>query len=538
LAEGVSRLEDRGPRGVDKLPSGPSLRVEDSQGDARPPQETSTDLRQGGSSALEGMPMFTQWLYVDELRLAWYFQQGLAGVVLLIGLVLIRRGVWPRRIGDTPYCRTCGYNLTDRVSDRCPECGTPLSQKAIVHGERQRRPAFIAVGAIVAVGAATWLLLPLRTVKWYRYRPTAWVIADAQSTIPMKAGRALFELDSRITAGHLSAEQRTMLIDYCLRQQLADPLSPTAGDCIHALGRWHKAGVLSPLQEATFFEQMMKATLRVRPTVLEGEPLPFVLACHSRAPFAFECVLICEKVLIDGRAVPDGLWSRQIPERQTVFSLNNEPQLRNGNLPCGTPGSHNLTVSMRMEVHTSHDMLRVVRASSDAEKTPATSVYAKAIVLEAPFEVLSTEPPDYIKRVKDPTLGEHIRSYVEIHGLGLQRESEAIFCGDLSIERPPVDVAFEAFARIDGEEHRLGYIHQRKGEATAARLGFDVRLSKPPPQSYDIILRSSERAARGSVDLFEIWEGQLLFKDLPLKTRRVYPLTLPTLPSRPTTRAR
>lgn len=30
-------------------------------------------------------------------------------------------------IGDSPRCRTCGYNLTGNVSGICPECGTDLS---------------------------------------------------------------------------------------------------------------------------------------------------------------------------------------------------------------------------------------------------------------------------------------------------------------------------------------------------------------------------------------------------------------------------
>jgi hypothetical protein len=37
-----------------------------------------------------------------------------------------------------------------------------------------------------------------------------------------------------------------------------------------------------------------------------------------------------------------------------------------------------------------------------------------------------------------------------------------------------------------------------------------------PPLSVDLIFRSSEKLARGSVDQFEIWNGELLLKDVPV----------------------
>ena len=48
--------------------------------------------------------------------------------LILGGIVLLVRGLYPRRQGDTPYCRKCHYNLTgtnlDADDARCPECGT------------------------------------------------------------------------------------------------------------------------------------------------------------------------------------------------------------------------------------------------------------------------------------------------------------------------------------------------------------------------------------------------------------------------------
>ena len=41
------------------------------------------------------------------------------GLILLpFGLVFLKIGLWPRRQGDAPHCRKCGYNLTGLESAR------------------------------------------------------------------------------------------------------------------------------------------------------------------------------------------------------------------------------------------------------------------------------------------------------------------------------------------------------------------------------------------------------------------------------------
>ncbi len=72
----------------------------------------------------------------------------LALIPLVLGLTLVWFGVRPRRRGTTPHCRRCNYNLTGLDSDRCPECGTPLTPKTVVIGEGRRRPVRIVAGCV------------------------------------------------------------------------------------------------------------------------------------------------------------------------------------------------------------------------------------------------------------------------------------------------------------------------------------------------------------------------------------------------------
>src|SRR5687768_2249915 len=90
---------------------------------------------------------------------------------LLLSLVLLKLAYFPRRRGDTPHCRKCGYTLTGLSSERCPECGQALSEDTIVYGERARHPILGAVGSLLLLLAIanTAIILASGRIDWYRY---------------------------------------------------------------------------------------------------------------------------------------------------------------------------------------------------------------------------------------------------------------------------------------------------------------------------------------------------------------------------------
>jgi hypothetical protein len=55
----------------------------------------------------------------------------------------------------------------------------------------------------------------------------------------------------------------------------------------------------------------------------------------------------------------------------------------------------------------------------------------------------------------------------------------------------------------------------------------------PPLESVDVILRSSPDTARSTVDIFEIWQGELIFQDVDVG----YPRRKQALPLLPPDRA-
>src|SRR4051794_28007951 len=95
-----------------------------------------------------------------------------AAVLAVIGALAAWHGR-RRRVGQTPHCRRCDYILI-RTDGRCPECGAELSPAQVVHGERRRRPAWVAAAGVLLLAGGAGVILPLAGVvghvDWYRLR--------------------------------------------------------------------------------------------------------------------------------------------------------------------------------------------------------------------------------------------------------------------------------------------------------------------------------------------------------------------------------
>src|SRR4051812_1973102 len=113
-------------------------------------------------------------------------------------LYLLRRR--PARVGYTPYCRDCGYELTGSQSGRCPECGLEAAPGTLVYGRAHRSPLLlISTVAALAVTVCS-SVIGLRSVDWYTHRPAGWVIDDLTSNDAQRAARAWNELSRRRAA--------------------------------------------------------------------------------------------------------------------------------------------------------------------------------------------------------------------------------------------------------------------------------------------------------------------------------------------------
>jgi hypothetical protein len=421
----------------------------------------------------------------------------LAGGILLIG-VLLR----PRRRGTTPHCARCDYNLTGLVSDRCPECGTEMTPASIVYGELVRRPwAKVLVGVIVVallVPAVRWAW----SYDWYHLRPTAWVLSDLQSSNPTAKSRAWTEMDSRIRAGSLSASQESRLIDVCLREQTAgSPQTPM----IDHLGASLLGGRMNQTQKATFFKQIVQMGLVVRPTVIAGGSIPIEVRDKCRGPSQPGLWITIKQehaAMLDAKAMKRS-WGSSSSSGMSGCGAGGSSSwsitLDEWAGPIAA-GQHRLAMVAQMEIWDNYP---------EAQKK-ATCLHRAKVPLEAGFELLAAEPAGYIKLIDDPSQKAALQSAIQPRGLRVSRQSDAVEF-TLEFKSVPVSIAFDVLARTGGREQHIGAVHLAKGQST----NWSVSAEKlEPDRPFDLILRSSKKVAADTVDLFEMWQGEVVYPNL------------------------
>ena len=156
------------------------------------------------------------------------YSTGLCIALALVAAVFLVRGFWCRRVGTTPFCRHCDYNLTGISGDRCPECGTVLAESRMTFVRHIRRPGYIATGILILIPAFVLLSALLQKISLVPLLPFGVLTRDFQSSDHQTAILAWDELDRRLSAGKLSAEQQSRLVDACLAVQ-ARPLEGRSG---------------------------------------------------------------------------------------------------------------------------------------------------------------------------------------------------------------------------------------------------------------------------------------------------------------------
>jgi len=86
---------------------------------------------------------------------------------------------------------------------------------------------------------------------------------------------------------------------------------------------------------------------------------------------------------------------------------------------------------------------------------------------------------------------------------------------DVDAAAARVDLAFEVFMRFNGKEYPAGSVNYRAG----ARGGYGTYARNIPldaPPTIDIIFRGSEEVARQTINMTQIWKGEIIVSNVPL----------------------
>lgn len=476
----------------------------------------------------------------------------LAGIVILgASALLIRFGGRSRPVGDTPYCRRCRYDLTALTSDRCPECGTELNAAAIVVGTRRRRPIVLSAGVLVMLAALATIIVSAQRVNWYRFCPTAWVLRDLQSTKPGRADRVWSELSRREAAGKLSHDHRLHLIEIALEVQRTGTPSSVSGILLKRLWESYKDGLLTPEQTEQFFHQTARFPLSVRRRVAAGDPIPCDWTVDtSPCPSTCHLAIAVRRITVDGTDVAH-------EERAELTRLSDGSEyslspVAPRQVQFARPGPHTLSLHVEVRVLPGgwwpppHDH---GRASGNERPEPApetiTPLYKGEVVASAPFEILDAPKLESVALTRDPALAAPLHASITPKDFWLEgRDQRWYFNGFASISGPPVEVAFHAVLRANGREYPVGDVYYGRelpdpGAAVCWNCRIEGWINGDSFEACDLILRPSRSVAVGTLYITKIYDGELVFSDIPVRLQvdpaPAAPTTLPPATTSPTT---
>ncbi len=460
--------------------------------------------------------------------------------LLVLAAVFLRRAIRGRRVGDVPFCGACEYNLTGLQSTTCPECGTTIQDDignpiTIVHGYRKRSPARVMFASLLMLTALFAFVINITQLKnnWIQFAPTFWVTSLADD------GKqdALDELIRRINASSLSAEQISDAIEIGLQIQAAPDSHPLLAEWMDFLGSALIAQQMTIAQESKFFENAVTCTLVPRPVIRSGELLPVEIHYQTRGPSNLPARFGLRAYWMEATTRIGDAHVHVPNEGFSSASI------------LGTTGSGTVTVQGARPVELPPGDYEIVCTANRRVFLKATMVPEQDVpdfeivdVLRAPIKIIESDAPDLITSTPEPELastirkciavesikvfagkrwGQYFESEVSIGGFRHQPPGSTIFQPAM-LPSPPRNLAFRTIIRAGQFEQRLGSARCLGGKQMGHHSSFPLDEENEfiddllSAETVTVILRSDVEVARRTVDMTNIWEGEIRFDNVPI----------------------
>lgn len=429
-----------------------------------------------------------------------------SGVISIIGMLAvagIALLIWcfrGKRIDDHPVCRRCDFDLTGlpKESTRCPECGSELSHtRAIRIGHRRKRPLIGLAGLILLAGPSATtskFLYPILTdPNPDQYKPYWWLMAEARHFGQAGQNASAKELLSRLKANLLTADQERQTADFVLERQadVQQSWNTLWGDFIQ-----QARGGLSSAQWDRYVQNLVADTpeLQVRPCVARGDP------------FAARVVYSA------ARGGSGGAWTALVESR--LFIDGNEVRHASRLLNDSPDASDQQSLTVTADPLGQYEGGRHTASAIVSIKSRETDAPAREIRLSKPFELLKPGTPSVTLR-PDPAAALKVRDTIRIRNVQATKQGTLLMWIDsYSL---PVNVAFSVIVRSDVDAD----ISMGTFSRAAHGGSFLISLAGKPPRSLradhvQVLLLPSVAAAAQTVDLTEIWDGQIVYDDIPV----------------------
>jgi hypothetical protein len=147
-------------------------------------------------------------------------------------------------------------------------------------------------------------------------------------------------------------------------------------------------------------------------------------------------------------------------------------------------------------------------------------LWEREVTTAGEFEVLPDAPPGLLTLTDDPSLADTIRKSMTVVDARRHRSPDGKGIDlTISVNAIPVNLAFEVFGRVGGQEHPIGTLTVPRG--STGNYGFGSFEFPPPPgDRVDLVFRSSDKALRGTVDLYDAWRGEVVIENVEVKRQQ------------------
>ena len=458
------------------------------------------------------------WL-ADNPMLVAYSATTLA--FLLLGGWMLFRGFRGRRVGDGVFCRRCGYNLAGAASARCSECGADLTERrAKVFGQRWRILWRVVLGCVLMLGAGLAATSGgahiAKSLRWYDYAPTFLLFNDIASGNLKTAESALDEFDARFRRGQLSdAQQRKLIAVLLERTKTSSAATRMFEFCaMSLLAALERTPLMAEAQRTAFFESLVEFALSARSPVAAEGAVPIELAVSDRGSTEYLAV-DWEVVRAEFDDQPLRVERRPPLRSNPYFGPARVPLIA----PAGAPGEK----SVRCRVKVSAYRLPP-RDQSGGSQVIRPAAYSFERDLVANVSVREAGDIPAVGLVRGGHTPADLQRCIIIcqwfPGSAKPSDRNTV---SLIVEAPylPIPVAFDVIVRTGSTEQRLAtFVH--RATPSSAIVFYDqtsIQLTLAEPlEKADIILRSNPNVATQTTDIFQIWDGELIYPDFKFRS--------------------
>ncbi|HEY7119118.1 MAG TPA: hypothetical protein VH475_21185, partial [Tepidisphaeraceae bacterium] len=273
-----------------------------------------------------------------------------------------------------------------------------------------------------------------------------------------------------------------------------------------------RAGRLSAAQRDRFYRGAFGIVLRARRQVVAGEKLPLMIDWRGRGPetgWFFSGGVV--GMAID--APPPVSGSPAARRFYETFSRFPGGSSSGHTLPVGSPGEHVINVAVDVSVYRG--------GQSFPDPDSAKPVWTGRIGLSSRFSALAPGTGETVSWIEDAALKERVRRAIEVEWIWADKTPQAPLSASIRVENPPVSVAFNVIARYGGKEYPMGPVYARAHDQSVI-FGPTCRdfPSSPDIGKVDVVFRASKEVAKETVDLFQLWRGEIVFRDVEVRRAR------------------